>query len=100
MIRNLARATSPDALTLRAMRESAAQPAQAKRLAEDVGMDRNVHHQWMALGLLEHLVELIDHHVGETARGMPAVDDGLRIVGLDGIRHGKDRSRARLHPYR
>jgi hypothetical protein len=91
MIGNLARAAAPDALTLRAMGESAAQPAQAKRLSEDVGVDRNVHHQWMALGLLEHLVELIDHHVGETAGGMPAVDDGLRIVGLDGIGHREDR---------
>jgi len=54
---NLARPRPPDAPRARmrgAMAQSVAQAAQAERLPEDVGVNRYVHHQRVALALLDH----------------------------------------------
>ena len=45
---------------------------QAMRLADDVGMQRHAHHQRPRLRQLEHLVELVDDHVGEVGGALLA----------------------------
>src|SRR5712691_10745071 len=50
---------------LQAVLERAAQTPEPEGLAEDVAVHRDVHHQRMALALLDHLVELVDHHVAQ-----------------------------------
>src|SRR5688572_22851459 len=62
-LRHVARPRPPDARGLRvplAVGERRPQPPEAEGLAEDVGVHRDVHHQRMALALLDHLVELVD----------------------------------------
>src|SRR3954447_10320125 len=100
MLCNLPRPTVPDARALYAVLQGAAQTAQAKRLAEDMRMERDVHDQRMALRLREHLVELVDDGVGEHGGRPPAMDDGLSVVGLDRIRHGEERAGAGAQPHR
>src|SRR5260221_12731853 len=85
---------------LLAMAQRGAQPSQAKRLAEDVGVHREIHHQRMALALLDHLVELVVDHVAEVGRVLLAVDHDLRIVQLDRVRHRQDRAGTRAQPHR
>src|SRR6266571_698214 len=99
----LARPRPPDAVpvfVLDAMLEREAQRPQPERLAENVGVDRDVAHERVLFALLDHLVELIDQHVAELAGTVLAVHDRGRIVDLDRVGHGKDRPRARPHPDR
>src|SRR5262245_29961488 len=63
-----------------AVLERPADHTQPERLAKHVGVDRHVHHQRIALALLDHLVELLDDHVAEIARVLLAVDHDLRVV--------------------
>src|SRR6266705_1817659 len=99
----LARPRPPDAVpvfVLDAMLEREAQRPQPERLAENVGVDRDVAHERVLFALLDHLVELIDQHVAELAGAVLAVHDRGRIVDLDRVGNRKDRPGARPHPDR
>jgi hypothetical protein len=45
--------------------EGIAERAQTERLPDDEGVHRDREDQRVFAGLLEHLVELVDHHLGE-----------------------------------
>src|SRR4029077_15524190 len=45
--------------------DGVAESAQAERLADDEGVHRDREDQRVFSGLLQHLVELVDHHLGE-----------------------------------
>ena len=60
--------------------QGAAQVAQPVGLAHEVGMQRDAHHQRLARRLLEHLVELVDDHVGELARVVLTLHDLADVV--------------------
>src|SRR6185436_5680042 len=100
---NLARPRPPHprgAGVLDAMPQGGTQAAQAERVAKHVGVDRDTHHQRVALALLDHLVELVDDHVAEVRSVLLAMDDHLRVVELDRIRNREQRPRARAQPHR
>src|SRR6266568_677533 len=60
---------------LDAVLERRAQRPQPERLAENVGVDRDVAHERVPFALLDHLVELVDQHVAELAGAGLAVHD-------------------------
>src|ERR1700731_217117 len=63
ILRDIAGAGVPDAIpvfVLDAMSNRLAQGAQAERLADDESVQRQCKNQRLALGLLEHLLELVD----------------------------------------
>src|SRR6185295_2018524 len=72
---------------LQAVPERGAQAPQAERLAENVGVNRDIHHERVPLALLHHLVELVDDHVGELGCAAAAMHDVLRVVELDRVRN-------------
>src|SRR5689334_9425916 len=84
---------------LLAMTQGGAQPPQAEGLSEDVGVDRDIHHQRMAGALLQHLVELVDDHVAELFRPLLAVHHMLGIVQFNRIRHRQDRPGPGTQPH-
>ena len=45
--------------------DGVAESAQAEWLADDEGVRRDREDQGIFSGLLQHLVELVDHHLGE-----------------------------------
>src|SRR5439155_17311851 len=66
MLGDLAGGREPDAVRRRAhVLQRAPQMRQPERLADDERMNRNAEDQRLLFGLLEHLVELVDDHVGE-----------------------------------
>src|SRR4051812_1816886 len=100
---NLSRPRPPhpgSARVLDAVPEGSAQSAQPERLAKHVGVDRDIHHERVALALLDHLVELVDDHVAEVGGVLLAVDDHLRVVELDRVWNREQRPRARTQPHR
>ena len=54
--------------------DGAAEGPQAERLADDERMQCGAEHQRVFPRLIEHLVELVDHHFGELPAGVAAVD--------------------------
>src|SRR2546430_7596138 len=61
MIRRPPRSTLfPYTTLFRSVLERRAQTPEPEGLAEDIAVHRDVHHQRMALALLDHLVELVD----------------------------------------
>jgi hypothetical protein len=64
---------------------------QPKRLADDEGVHRDREHQRVFSGLLQHLVELVDHHLGELAPGVAALNQRRRVVDLERVGHRQDR---------
>src|SRR5215813_5819813 len=72
---DVARARHPDAVLalVDAMLDRLAQRPQPERLTDDETVQREREHQRLALGLLEHLLELVDDHLGELAAGMVAM---------------------------
>ena len=60
-------------LVLDAVFDRLSQRSQAERLADDEAMERQREHKRVPLGLLQHLLELIDDHISELAAGMIAV---------------------------
>ena len=45
------------------------------RLADDIGVQRDAHHQWPLLRQLQHLVELVDQNAGELRGTVLAPDE-------------------------
>src|SRR5688500_9495149 len=62
-------------LARKAMLERLAQWTQPERIAEDVGVDRDVAHERVLRALLCHFLELVDEHVAELATRVLAVHD-------------------------
>ena len=69
------------------MIERAAQRAQAKRLADDETVQDDAHHQRLFARCGQHLVELIDDHVGELIAGELPPDPAGTVVQLLRIGH-------------
>ena len=91
----------PYPLPMRAdMRQGAAQMAQAMGLADDIGMQRDAHHQRFARALRQHLVEMVDDHLGEGRALDPTRDDHRNVVDLLGIRHRQQRAMPGAHEQR
>ena len=63
---------------------------QAIRLADDVRMERDAHDERLALRLREHLVEVVDDHVGEVAGVHLPRDDHRDVVQLLRIGDGPE----------
>src|SRR5215470_11019451 len=83
-----------------AMSNRFAQRAQTERLADDESMQRQRTNQRLALGLIEHFLELVDDHVGELAAGVVAMRQRTGVVQFHRIWYRKQRPGARLHPDR
>src|SRR5215469_7734246 len=49
--------------------------AQAERLANDERMQRNREHKRVFARLLQHLIELVDDHLGELPSGVPPINE-------------------------
>ena len=80
MARDRAGRGEPDRVAMRGdVAQRALEMPQPVRLADDVGVQRDAHHQRPRLRLLQHLVELVDDHVGEV-RG--AVLAARRSAGM------------------
>ena len=63
---NLACGGQPNVAALaRNMSQSAAQMAQAMWLADNIGVQCNAHDQRLMGALLQHLVKMVDYHLGE-----------------------------------
>ena len=77
-----------------------AKGAQPVRLADDERVQRDREHQRKLARLLQHLVELVDDHLGELPAGMVASDQRRQIVVLGRVGHRQDRPGARPHPDR
>src|SRR5207237_5129592 len=88
------------AFPLKAMLERRPQAPQPKGLAEYVGVNRDIHHERVALALPAPRVEIVDDHVAEVRGVLPAVDDDLRVVELYWVGHGQERPRTRAQPHR
>src|SRR5215472_1845559 len=56
-----------------------AESAQAERLADDEGMHRNRKDQRVFARLVQHLVKLVDNHLGELAAGVAPEDERGRV---------------------
>ena len=67
------------------------QRSQAERLADDEAMERQREHKRVPLGLLQHLLELIDDHISELAAGMIAVHQRAGIIQFHRIGNGQER---------
>ena len=63
-------------------------------------MQRDAHHQRLALGLRQHLVEIVDDHVGEIPRPVLARHDRRDVVHLLRIRDRQDAALPCAHPDR
>src|ERR1700757_5008768 len=87
-------------LVLDAMLDGLPHRPKPERLAHDEPVQGQRVDERLALGLLEQLLELVDDHLGELAAGVIAVRLRAGVVQSHGIGHRKQRSRARLHPYR
>src|SRR3954462_6004969 len=61
------RRREPDALGVGDVLQRAAQMPQAVRLADEIWMERDAHDERLRSRLRQHLVEVIDDHVGEVA---------------------------------
>src|SRR6266404_9689588 len=73
----------PDILArLENMLDSAPEGTQAKWLANDERVHHHTHYQRLIVVGLPHLVELIDHHVGEIYGIDLTADDGRAVVQL------------------
>ncbi len=70
------------------------------RLANEEGVDRHTVDQRLLLRLLEHLVQGVDDHVGESLGGAVMQGDHRDVVHLVRVRHAQDAAAARLHPHR
>ncbi len=82
------------------MSQRHAQPAQPKRLTADVGMDRNIKHQWLLDTLLDHLIKLIHDHVTKFTRTVLSQEHRWRVIYLNRVWNRQNRARAGLHPNR
>ena len=82
------------------MGQRAAQVAQAVGLAHQVGVERDAHDQRLGGGLLQHLVEIVDDHVGELRRPVLARDDGGDVVDLLRVGDGQEPPVFGAHPHR
>jgi hypothetical protein len=77
------------------------QMTKPERLADDVGMQRDAHHERLPFRLREHLVEVVDDHVCELSSRVLAGDDRGDVVQFLRIRHREDRpTRAGREPDR
>ena len=98
-----ARPREPDAVGARMLDDIAQDPAklgQTVRLADDEGMKRERVAERLLHALLEHLVDLVDDHVGELPRRMVPVEHRRRVVELHRVGYGKDPPAAGLQPHR
>ncbi|MNS92384.1 hypothetical protein D3C72_1265190 [compost metagenome] len=86
------------------MRQRPAQVPQPVRLAHQVGMQRNAHYQRLRVlrivGLRQHLVELVDDHVGKGGAVKVARDDHRDVVQLLRIGNRPQPAAARGHAHR
>src|SRR5215213_504939 len=62
--------------------EGAPEVPEAVRLADEIGMKRDAHHQRRVDRLLEHLVEIVDDHVRKLLGRIFAGDDRRNVVDL------------------
>ena len=93
----------PDAVGARVLDDVFEDPAELRHsigLAENEGVQRQRVDQRLLLALLQHLVDLVGHHLGELARRVVAVEKRRRIVELHRVGHRQDRPELRLHPHR
>src|SRR6266576_4138983 len=103
VFRDVSGARVPDpilVLVLDAMLDGLPHRPKPERLAHDEAVQGQRIDERLALGLLEQLLELVDDHLGELAAGVIAMRLRAGVVQFHGIGHRKQRSRARLHPYR
>src|SRR6266446_3677195 len=103
VFRDVSGARVPDpilVLVLDAMLDGLPHRPKPERLAHDEAVQGQRIDERLALGLLEQFLELVDDHLGELAAGVIAMRLRAGIVQFHGIGHRKQRSRARLHPYR
>ena len=70
--------------------QRAAEVPQPVRVADEIGVERDAHHQRRVGRLLEHLVEGVDDHVGELRRADLARDDRRDVVELLRVGHRED----------
>src|SRR6516162_9376134 len=103
VLRDVTGARVPDpilVLVLDAMLDGLPHRPKPKRLADDEAVQGQRIDERLALGLLQQFLELVDDHLSELAAGVVAMRLRAGIVQFHRIRHRKQRSRARLHPYR
>src|SRR5437773_3852122 len=99
--RNVAGPREPHALELwmaEYAAQAVAQRADAVRLPEDHGVQRDRKHERLALALLDHLLELPHHGVHELQRVMMEGQGHAEIIGLERIGNIQQRPGARSHP--
>src|ERR1700740_1526755 len=77
-----------------------AEGAQPKRLNNDEGMHRDRKDKRVFARLFEHLVELVDDHLGKLPPGMAPENKRRRVVDLERVGHRKDWSGTSTHPDR
>src|SRR6266478_669545 len=81
--RDLAGSGDPQLIaTMHDVADGVAEGAQAKRLADDEGVDGHRKDQRVFARLLQHLVELVDDHFSKLPAGVAAEDEGRRVVDL------------------
>src|SRR6185503_7082991 len=81
---DIAWAREPDAVAVTGdVLEGASELADAVWAAHHERVERDRADERLALGLGEHLVELVDDQVGELGRAVVVPDDPARVVDLD-----------------
>jgi hypothetical protein len=72
--------------------------AEAVGLTQDVGVEGDSHDQGLVDCLVEHLVDIVDDHVGEGLRTVLARDDGRVVVDLLRVGNGQEPAAAGAEP--
>ena len=80
--------------------QCAPQMPQAVRLADDIGVQGDAHHERLLFALLQHFVEMIHYHLGKRRAFNLAGHYHRHVVDLLWIGYGQQASMAGTHPHR
>ena len=72
--------------------------AKAVGLSDQIWMQRNAHHEGLVLGLLQHLVKIVDYDIRENARAILSRDNCWDVVCFQRLRERQQRSVLCTHP--